>query len=189
MWVKPAEGSRDERRAECNRLEAEIRLWLETSRFTARLTVEFRQGRWGVKVENVRKRVRSHYCGQHPNECQAGGGRQKRTGFWLEGSDWVGFNDGLNDLLDRLGVSADVWSSNRESMPGGRYYVRRKRCRRTNYESECAGGWGRVFFLWSHQNPDFEDCCGKEAPRSHYPDGTPGVPDWRPEAEAEHAET
>lgn len=195
MLIKP--GNPDER----PRIRAEVMAWLEASRFTAEVTLAHHY-RWKyvVRVDNVRLRRRKDYCGQHPNECVVNPFFPKphRSGRWLEGADFVGFNDGLNDLLDQLGVDADVWSFNREAgkltpaglVTGGhRYFIRKGRCRRLDYDSDwqdVPGAGTGGFFYWVLDGT-FEDYVGREAPRSSYPEGTPGLADWRPEAENDDA--
>lgn len=171
-------------------LAAAINAWLETSRFRARVEAGYHP-RWKrvVRLDTVRCRQKKSYCGQHPNECVVTPFKRERSGTWLEGLDWVGFNDGLNDLLDRLGVDAEVWSFNREAdrkTGGDRYFIRRGRHRRVDYQSHVfhVGMYGE-FHAWTVAG-NFEDWVGKEAPRSEYPEGTPGTPDWRPGTEVAH---
>jgi hypothetical protein len=151
-----------------------IRAALETSRFTA--TVE--PVRNGVKLSMVRLRQSKHYCGQHPNECPVRFfDRPHRKGSWLEGADWVGFNDGLNDLFDLHGISAHIWSANREAERSGRFYIRRGTFRRLDYDSTCRNVHGFLFFAWV-MDGEFADYCGRVAPRATFPSGTPGEAVW-----------
>lgn len=133
MWIKPKNPD------DIDKIVTAVRQWLEESRFTAEVYGKF-HSRWkhAIRVERVRKRAKEIYCGQHPNECVANPffDRKERKGRWLEGSDWVGFNDGLNDVLDGLEVEADVWSYNREALKAGRYFIRKGRCRRVDYDSD-----------------------------------------------------
>jgi hypothetical protein len=113
-------------------------------------------------------------------------GRPHRHSRCLEGTDWVAFNDLLNDVLDRLGLDADAWSYNREAH-GGRYYIRRGRRRRVRYDEAWAAGVFGAFRRWAKAGPDdFEDHCGREAPRSELPEGTPGLAGAAPDEEHPH---
>lgn len=133
---------------------------------------------YGIKIETVRLKVRSdHYCGQHPGPCRVGNRNSnfgKHGAFYLEGLDWIELNYLLNDVLDALGLEADIWSYNREAR-GGRYYVRRGRCRRVRYGSETEEFYGRIFEHWTEAtDADFLDCVGRTPPFPEFPAGTPG---------------
>ncbi len=157
-----------------------IKAKLEESRFTADVfEMNHHQHRLVIRLENIRLVDKKDYCGAHPNECQVN--RPHKTTRYLEGGDWIGWNDMLNDVLDRMKMDADAWSYNRESRGGGKYPIRLGLCRRTNYESEMVCQWGRTFFHWDSavNADDFTNYCGKKAPRSTYPDGTPGLATWR----------
>jgi len=116
------------------------------------------------KVRNVRLRESKIYCGSHPYACDIAGGRR---GKYLEGADWVDFNDQLNDVLDDLEVSAWVRSSVCE--------IRFDRRRRVAYDGYLANPY-RNEYQWDKKGEvnDYEDWCGKIAPDSLYPEGTPG---------------
>jgi len=150
-----------------------------SSRFTATVSIDAKdiplryRHRAAIKIEYVRLRRRKDYCGQHPGPCLALFRRHRKSSC-LEGTDWVAFNDLLNDVLDALGVDADVFSFNRESMCS-RYYIRRGTRRLTNYLSDSVIRSGRPIYFWRENYlADFEDWCDKEAPASTYPDDTPG---------------
>lgn len=176
MWIKPR--YEDDR----EKITTAVRAWLAESRFTADLYPQ-RHHKHGsaIEIRVVRKRKRADYCGQHPGACRANG-RPHRHYCYLQGADWIGFNDGLNDVLDKLNVEADVWSYNRECYPSGQYFIRHGKKRRTLYDSVWLNS-GPV--LWERDTDCFEDHCGKEAPPSEYPSGTPGIASWRPEDEEE----
>lgn len=162
-------------------IEVAIREAIAASRFRADVSQE--TNRWGqiIRIDYVRRRSYRDYCGQHPNGCVVANKPHTRERL-LEGADWVGFNDGLNDALDRLAADIDVWSYNREASPGGRYFIRKGLERRVEYASHEVHFFGRFGFLWDrdglHQN-----WIGHEAPRSEFPDDTPGIPCWSREDE------
>lgn len=121
-----------------------------------------------IKIREIRLVEKKKYCGNHPNECLVDigprGRAQGRRDF-LEGTDWVDFNDRLNDVLDALSVGARVRSSEVE--------IRSGYCRRIAYDSHMIGR----FWQWDMYGDPFhhyEDWCGKVAPASEYPSGTPG---------------
>ena len=137
---------------------------LARSRFTATL-VDERHGRWFVlNIYDVRLRQKKDYCGNHAGPCLVREKRHFETRY-LEGADWVAFNDMLNDVLDRLEAAADVAS--------GHCTVRRGRRRRVHY-----GANGQIWDRYGYEG-DYEDWCGRKAARSTYPDSTPGIPEWR----------
>jgi hypothetical protein len=132
-----------------------------------------------LKILGVRLRRKKPYCGQHAGPCQVTFVQKKhKTTAYLEGADWVAFNDMLNDLCDRFKIECTIWSE-RES--DGRLYLRvgRKRC--NAYFASMRYG-----FLWDGKQ-DLEDDryfndthfgVRTPAPRSEYEDGTPGIPEW-----------
>jgi hypothetical protein len=131
---------------------------LSSSRFTFDSeSIDYRR----FKIVNVRLRSSKAYCGNHPGACQIDG--KDRRGSYLEGADWVEFNDMLNDVLDRLKVDARVESSV--------VLVRRGRERCVEY----------LYVQHPWRNAEWEkigiykDYCGKKAPMSKFPEGTPGI--------------
>jgi len=128
-----------------------------------------------VTLHEIRLRESKPYCGNHPAECQDQGHRRKAFGGgktkFLEGADWIGFNDLVNDTLDALGVDADA---------GSFIQIRRGRRRRIRYEYHQRGG---VRNEWDREGLDrhYEDFCGKPAPDTIFPKGTPGLAKWRAE--------
>ncbi len=83
----------------------------------------------------------------------------------LEGLDWVDFNDRLNDVLDALGISADVYSSVCN--------IRQGFNRRTVYNYESRGF--QNIWLKTGDQYDYMNAIGRVAPASDYPSGTPGL--------------
>lgn len=176
MWIKPKHDK------DLRRMMISIPKWLRRSRFTAVLSTMRHPSEHfiGIKIECVRLIRKKDYCGQHAGPCPVNPifARPHRHYHYLEGADWVGFNDGLNSVLDRLKIAADVWSYNRDSRQH-RFFIRKGRCRQTEYYHEYAG---RVVG-WLSLDDGFRDYCGQKAPSSGFTDGTPGIPDWRPSAE------
>jgi hypothetical protein len=83
---------------------------------------------------------------------------------YLEGTDWVVFNDRINDVLDRLNVNAYAASAF--------CVIRRGRLRRLDYFQ------GRRGNEWARVGRYYENYCGQVAPPSDYEDGTPGLYQW-----------
>jgi len=133
-----------------------------TSRFN--FSVEF-AGKTVIKLRNIRLKEKKRYCGNHPNACDIEGGRM---GTYLEGLDWVDFNDTLNDVLDSLSVSAYVRSAV--------CIIRKGTRRRTVYGSFLVRHLWRPVYQWNKDEDDecYENWCGGSAPISEYPFGTPG---------------
>lgn len=132
-------------------------------RFTARVEVVSCRR---VKITEVRLTEKKLYCGNHPCACENPFQKHICLPF-LEGADWVEFNDLLNDLLDGLKVPAKVWS--------GVVNVRDGWLRRVYYrEGEFIGG----AWQWDRQgeNSDWADSRFEGLPpHSEFPIGTPGI--------------
>jgi hypothetical protein len=143
---------------------------LRESRFTADVRTDWKK----ITIHQVRLNAAKPYCGNHPYPCPVnpfGFERPHRKGKWLEGADWVAFNDLVNDVLDDLGVSADVASSVVRLRKG------RERCVR--YEGYSRGFGGA--YEWVKDSGCFADMIGKPHEISEYPDGTPGYAVWKAE--------
>lgn len=131
------------------------------SRFTAEVDLI---GKTVIKIRNIRLRESRKYCGNHPNECEFPGAPLRKAKY-LEGADWVDFNDMINDILDAFAVDANVVTSVCK--------VRKNKQRRVYYGSYMRGR----FWQWNMDEPDdcYENWIHREAPNSEYPFGTPGV--------------
>lgn len=118
-----------------------------------------------VTLHNIRLKHKKRYCGSHPNFCEVEGGRM---GTWLEGADWVAFNDLLNDVLDILDVKANVSSTI--------CILRKGKLRRIHYGSHETGLVNQPY-EWNRDEDDsnYEYHCLGGAPDSTFPDGTPGM--------------
>lgn len=132
-----------------------------------------------LKILSPRLRRKKFYCGQHAGPCQATFfAKRHKLGSWLEGADWVGFNDMLNDALDAHSIEADIWSE-RESI--GRLYVRQGRRRCRSYMADDSVGRGQHWRGNKHEECNFYEShfgCTTPAERSEYQEGTPGIPEW-----------
>jgi hypothetical protein len=92
----------------------------------------------------------------------------------LEGADWVAFNDMLNDVLDALNVSANVASS--------LCIIRKGAMRRIEYDGHKLGNG--IDSEWNKDSAHYADRRGQVSPRSEYPAGTPGIPEYLMKKEA-----
>ncbi len=129
-----------------------------------------------LTIHNVRLRKSKVYCGSHAGVCNTPPQKNKPFGGkskYLEGADWVAFNDLINDALDHASVSADVGSFVCN--------IRRGNNRRIKYTSEFSGVNGE----WDKDGSisDYADFCGKSSPKTSLPDGTPGKSTWQQEKE------
>jgi hypothetical protein len=156
-----------------------IQARLKQSRFNARIEMSRKDDR-ELEIKYVRLKRRKEYCGQHPGPCAGDGRQQIRTATYLEGADWVGFNDMLNDLFDEKEWEADIWSFGQEFR--GKMRIRCGRLRRVHYGA--SGPYGHMAWDAYGMENDFEDWCGRQAPVSRYPEDTPGLASWRPEEAA-----
>ena len=131
------------------------------SRFTGEV---YHIGKTVLKIKNIRLRESRKYCGNHPNACEIGGGPSRKAKY-LEGADWVDFNDMINDILDALAVDANVGTAVCK--------IRKNKSRRTYYGSYSHG------FNWQWNMDEDDDCyenfIHRPSPNSEYPFGTPGV--------------
>lgn len=153
-----------------NELWRVIETRLGESRFTVKEAQTTGPNRWARKykggyitLHNIRLRESKPYCGNHPGPCLINTPHIRRR--YLEGLDWVEFNDLINNALDDLGIVADVASSE--------CVVRKGAKRRVNYRMERLRNlnrWAKVGLT-----EDYQDWCEKYAPRSKYPLGTPGL--------------
>ena len=131
---------------------------IATSRFTARIEVIGSHKHTDIVMKPIRLKEKKLYCGQHPGECQATG-RKQRASRCLEWDDWVEFHGLVNDVLDKLKVSADVWSKPPEKLSQGtKMWIRKGLRRRVHYSWES--DWqsndfgGREVRVWNHGTDD-----------------------------------
>lgn len=121
-----------------------------------------------IKVVNVRLKESKPYCGSHPSSCdnRVGFDTKPRKSKVLEGSDWVEFNDTINDILDRLNLSANVKTV---------ICILRKDTRRRIHYGEHIDSFGNPEWNMDEADNYYVDYCGSIAPDSSYPVGTPGL--------------
>lgn len=166
MIIKNIEG------VEIYKLLNSIDSWFnrKRGRFDVKLCVEsVRYAKQYINITQVRLRAAKEFCGNHPAACEVGNPNH-RKGKYLEGADWVQFNDELNNILDRMNVSARVESA--------QVIVRKGELRRTNYRHRYPRPGANA--EWVKDSPhefDWEDCRGikKDHPVSEFNEGTPGV--------------
>ncbi len=125
-----------------------------------------------IVVSQVFLKDSKEWCGSHPNACEII--ERSRKARWLEGADWVEFNDRLNDVLDALSIEARVYATR---VP---VEIRDGLKRRINYDSHIFNANHPIFgVVWEWdkdgEEDDYEDWCGKVAPNSTWPEGTPGL--------------
>lgn len=140
--------------------------YITKSRFTCRID---RSGK-RVKLSQVRLLESKPYCGSHPGACVVGGQRHARRNC-LEGADWIGLNEMVNDVLDILNLSADVASIV--------CIVRKGPCRRIRYDMFQQNGRGDMEWYKDGGLMDYEDCRCRDCPKTEFPEGTPGLAEWR----------
>lgn len=125
--------------------------------------------RTDINISSVRLRKAKEFCGSHPAACEVGNPTH-RKGKHLEGADWVQFNDELNNILDRLSVSARVESA--------LVIVRKGDLRRTIYRHRYPQpGANAEWVKDSEHEFDWDDCKGIKSghPVSSFDEDTPGV--------------
>lgn len=144
-----------------------IRRALAISRFSAIVDTPA----YKVAIRDIRLRERKDYCGNHPNACpiRPGGHKPHKKMSLLEGADWIGFNDMLNDVLDSLAVSASAASS--------LCIIRKGPNRRMRYKGYLlANGIDRE---WERDDSQYASYIHKGHPPTDYPKDTPGIAEWR----------
>lgn len=162
--------------------------YLPKSRFTCQIDHEAVRRRGGpvpcLRLRRIRLKRAKDYCGQHAGPCRVtpGFARPHPKTRYLEGADWVAFDDMLNDILDRHKVVADVWSHGNEFV--AKYVIRRGAERRTAYPSTWVFLRGGEFEIWDcdPEVAGFSSAwfgTSRDAARSSYAAGTPGIPEWR----------
>ena len=142
-----------------------IRNQVANSRFTLEMTV----GPKKISMSKIRLRKSKDYCGNHPLACpvRPGGHAPHKHMTFLEGSDWVAFNDKINDILDELKVNANVGSS---------HVVTRKGLERCVEYTAYTLGNG-IDNEWTKDSGAFANCIGRKV-QAEYPEGTPGIYSW-----------
>jgi len=120
-----------------------------------------------INILMVRLETPKKYCGSYPNSCPYVDRSWHKHKFhdFLEGADWVEFNDLVNDVCDQLGISARIKTRT--------CIIRKKFNRRIAYNSSLVGN----FYNWDYDADDscYYDGCYRRSPPSSFPTGTPGI--------------
>jgi hypothetical protein len=111
------------------------------------------------------------YCGNHAGPCRNTGKKHRKMNY-LEGLDWVFFNDMVNDALDSIQHCGDVESSVCK--------IRKGICRRMLYYGTPGGKFDR-------DGIGCYCCCFQEHHQKNllptaYEPGTPGIIGWHKDA-------
>ncbi len=125
--------------------------------------------RGGGYFGGIRLREAKDNCGNHPGPCVLTF-KPHKVNKYLEGRDWVALNDMVNDVLDAAGV--DGWAGT------SLVTIRQGRRRRVHYGATYAR-YPHMDWEKDGSSADYEDHCGKKAPRSRCPADTPGLVGWR----------
>lgn len=130
-----------------------------------RFTMRIETHRSKVTIHDIRLTYSKEYCGNHPLPCPNRGFVQKhKKAKYLEGGDWVAFNDFLNDCLDAMGCICNAKSS--------LCIIRKHGERCTAYDSRPQGDFNNE---WVKDSGVFENKINSGTPvQAHYPEGTPG---------------
>jgi hypothetical protein len=139
-----------------------------------------------IEIKGVRLKTRKEYCGSHPGACELAF-REHRNTAYLEGADWVEFNDMLNNHMDKHNISCVIWSAPTErqrSQATERMRIRIGMHRRIRYDMRPNESPFRGNSTWE-LNGNVADFC---VPRflesglpdvpftySEFPSGTPGI--------------
>ena len=145
---------------EIRNLETSLASHFASSRFTFNIDSKIGRKYITITLSKIRLKTSKSYCGNHPGPCVLGGKKRKR--IFLEGLDWVEFNDTLNNWADTLNLEADISSSV--------CVIRIGKDRRISYDGH---NLNTPQAEWNKYG-DYKNYCGKVAPISSYPHSTPG---------------
>lgn len=147
-------------------LKSNLQKMVDNSRFTVGdIEIHGERKPW-IKIREVRLREKKHYCGNHPFACPVRPWPQRHANaVYLEGADWVEWNDRVNDVLDEMGLGANVKTAV--------CVIRKDTKRRISYDGWFINQWNAV---WDREadSDEYVDYCGRKAPASWYPEDTPG---------------
>ena len=76
---------------------------------------------------------------------------------YLQWNDWVAFHAIVNDVLDRLDVTADVWTNPSETLSTGKkFWIRKDNRRRVRFDwsEQWRGGLNFPLRVWNAGTPD-----------------------------------
>lgn len=150
----------------------DIQYAIDSAFAQSRFTYKVLQGHGSkVTIQGIRLKEAKDYCGNHPLACPVRPGVHKphKHFTFLEGADWVAFNDMLNDVLDKLKVEANVASSH--------VIIRKAKQRCVEYKPQTLSNG--IDSEWVKDSGRFANRMGRISLRSKYPIGTPGIPEWK----------
>lgn len=149
----------------------ELKQYLADSRFTCTLEPKmmFKRSRLSssgfyygaINISTIRLKKAKQYCGNHAGPCLLTFELPKKKYKYLEGADWVEFNDTINDFLDKKKLSAVVESAE--------VRVRLNNMRRVYYSDNGYGVWNK------YGHADDYECGFKENLQTVFTYGTPGI--------------
>jgi hypothetical protein len=144
--------------------ESALALLSNKVRFTFELDHKSTKRSATLKFRNIRLKESKLYCGNHPAMCEANGTQPRKAKF-LEGADWVAFNDMLNDVADTLDFPIDIKSAV--------CVIRKGTSRRYSYGMN-SDNYGNNEWEKDGCLDDYTDNTGQAPMESEFPDGTPG---------------
>lgn len=119
----------------------------------------FAHGWVGLELRQVRRKERAAYCGQHAGPCVRPTRRGQRVNsVCLDGDDWMRFHGVVNDVLDAMGLVAEVYTTPPDIR--GKMYVRKPdlgRRLRYDYKDDNVHGrfnMGLPHYVWNPGTPD-----------------------------------
>ena len=92
-------------------------------------------------LKNIRLLRKKEYCGNHFGPCLVLD-RKKPTSSYLECSDWIEFNNLINEFLDSISYDSEVYSEPRDVK--GKFWIRKANKPRTRYDFEYKYSSGRA---------------------------------------------
>lgn len=176
-------------------LKVFARMFIEDSRFTIKdiKNVSMRAAktpkgvtkrrRQRITLHQIRLKESKPYCGNHAGPCVEKNpeGKPDVKRKYLEGADWVAFNDMVNYALDVCAFPAEVDSIDCN--------MRHGKMRRISYFMDPDSPERDRDFYREGFSSEYEDWTNplerSEWPHSEYEDGTPGNPEWRTHNETE----
>jgi hypothetical protein len=185
LFIVPFNASLDrvERLFEHYLPKSRFRLLFDRQRVSQRISAKPYAESFALRLLQIRLKNKKYYCGQHPGPCPINrifAPPPHPLCHLLEGLDWVSLDDMVNDILDRHSIEALVWSHGTEF--DRKFFIRRHQQRRTNYPMRLFR-YPDVWAWETHQSLAEWDSShfgvSNDATRSRYPEGTPGVPEWR----------
>lgn len=150
--IRPARPDRDQTMNLARALLQRVR---SDGRFSCRLEDGKKLG--DIVVREVRLTTAKPNCGQHAGPCDLprfGGEKPHKNLRFLQWFDWIDFNGLVNDVLDELGVEADVWSTPQDTRvdAGRKLWIRRGTRRRVHWdvEEQLIGGGPWTEYVADH---------------------------------------